>query len=289
MTWFGYGVLTAGSLAICDSLSKILIGETDAISLTCLRLLGAVPPMLLLWWLQPSWHLEPTALLFIALAAPLQVGAVKLYMEAIATSDLSLVTPLLAFTPALLIPLGSLLTAQRLGIDQMAGILLIAAGAYVLNFGEFRGRGPWGPILALGNNHGSRRMLVVAATYGLTASLSKRGLAYADPISYGTIYYGSVAAIAIVVWGRALPLHQPVLRRRWLPIALIALTSAVMVAAHFLSLATADVAPMIAVKRLSLVFSVLIGVTFFGEPHARLRVPASLLMLAGAAWLYLAL
>ena len=31
MTWFGYGVLTAAYLAICDSLSKIQVRESDAI------------------------------------------------------------------------------------------------------------------------------------------------------------------------------------------------------------------------------------------------------------------
>jgi uncharacterized membrane protein len=55
---------------------------------------------------------------------------------------------------------------------------------------------------------------------------------------------------------------------------------------HFVAMSLAPVAYMISVKRLSMVFSVLLGWIFFGEQNIRYRLVGGALMVAGVFFLY---
>jgi uncharacterized membrane protein len=55
---------------------------------------------------------------------------------------------------------------------------------------------------------------------------------------------------------------------------------------HFVSLSMAPVAYMISVKRLSLVFGVVLGWLFFGEQNIRFRLVGALVMVGGVFLLY---
>ena len=56
---------------------------------------------------------------------------------------------------------------------------------------------------------------------------------------------------------------------------------------HFLAIQQVEVAYMIAVKRLSLVFGILYGALLFKEPGLERRLPAGGLMLAGVGLILL--
>lgn len=286
-TWFWLAVATAGSLSACDALSKVALRRASPAVLVLARMLGAVPPLWALWWVRPEARVEPALIPIVLVAVPLEVWATKWYVDALKLSDLSVVVPLLALTPVLLVPVGSLLTDQSLGGGAVGAILLVAIGAYLLNAAEVRGGGWSGPFRALARDPGARRMLGVATIYSVTASLGKRALRHADPITFGSVYFTIVALAVAIVWRRELGELADRTRARPVLLTLVALTSAAMLAFHFLSLDRADVAAMIAVKRLSLVFSVIVGVVAFREGQATARLLASLLMVGGAAWLYL--
>jgi uncharacterized membrane protein len=61
----------------------------------------------------------------------------------------------------------------------------------------------------------------------------------------------------------------------------IGIFTAIMVLTHFKTISMTDVAYMISVKRVSLVFSVLYGRVLFGEENIRERLTGSMLMIAG--------
>ena len=78
------------------------------------------------------------------------------------------------------------------------------------------------------------------------------------------------------------------LARRPLPVLAVGALMALMAYTHFLAIAQVEVAYMIAVKRLSLLFGILYGTLVFQEPGLRRRLPAGALMVAGVGLILLA-
>jgi drug/metabolite transporter (DMT)-like permease len=124
-------------------------------------------------------------------------------------------------------------------------------------------------------------MLGVAAIYAVTATIGKGAMQYLTPESFGALYYvllglAVFVTVAIPRPGRLLKLA----RRPW-PALAVGILISVMVYTHFLALQRVEVAYMISVKRVSLLFGILYGALLFGEPGLMAKLPAGALMLAG--------
>ncbi|KAA6181874.1 EamA family transporter [Thiohalocapsa marina] len=311
MGWFFLSLLCALALASADAATKAWLQDYSARELALVRFtltallllpllrdvpdLGALPPafwgwMLLLW--------------------PLEIAAMLLYMTAIRDHPLSLTLPLLAFTPVFILGVAFWLLGERVPAQGAVGVVLVVAGAWLLNLrharlGDWRS---WGaPLVALVSEPGSRLMLAVALVYALTATMGKAALAYVPAEQFGALYFLSLGIILPLVLALPAPrglarlfggprrrpasIRQPTtssalkarsgLLRRPVAVLVVAALNALMVYTHFLALAHVEVAYMIAVKRTSLLFGILYGALLFREPGLRSRLPAGGLMLAG--------
>ena len=124
-------------------------------------------------------------------------------------------------------------------------------------------------------------MLGVAAIFSVTSSLGKIGVQHSSPTAFGTLYTLSTAAVFIFIayarqgktaFGALAP-------SRWL--WAVGVASGVMILLHFTAIDLTKVAYMISVKRTSLLFSVLLGVFFYGERGAPQRFLGAAVMLGG--------
>ena len=99
-----------------------------------------------------------------------------LYMKAIRDHPLSLTLPYLAFTPVFVILTGYLLLGERVDQAGTMGILLVVAGAWLLNqkHASWRDWRTWGtPLTAILHEPGSRMMLGAALLYSFTSAMGK--------------------------------------------------------------------------------------------------------------------
>ena len=291
MEWFPITLLCAFSLATADAMTKRWLGDYGGRELVLVRL--ALPALVLLP-LALANPLPPVPWAFwgwMGLLVPLELLAMLLYVLAIRDTPLHLTLPYLAFTPVFNILTGNLLLGETVSLQGVGGILLVVAGAYLLDL-KRGGDGGWpnhllAPLRALLSRRGSRLMLAVAAIYSLTSVMGKQAMQYANPLSFGAFYYPLVGAGALLV---AL-LHRPTLLRALVrrPAANLAvgLAMALMVVTHFLAIAQVEVAYMIAVKRTSLLFGILYGAALFGERNLARNLGAGSLMVAGVALIIL--
>lgn len=274
-------LVCAFSLATSDAFTKKALKETDEYLAGWLRLLICAPPLLamLLFIERPPVD----GMFWFALAAgmPLEVLAFVLYIRALKVSPMSLSLPFLAFTQVFLIGIGFLILGERPTKIGIFGILLIAAGGYVLNLKHFK-YGALEPIRAIFRERGSVLMLAVAFIYAFTASLMKLGIIHSSPLFYGVVYF-TVLPVAYA------PLALPKFRRAKVDRAnfhlLVAagLLMALMVATHVIAVSLTEVAYMVAVKRTSLLISVLYGSLLFREGSFAERTTGALMMFAGFA------
>jgi drug/metabolite transporter (DMT)-like permease len=286
MDWVPLTLLCAFSLASADALTKRHLGDCGGGEILTVRfgLAGVLlAPGL---WLAPLPPVPPSFWLWMGALVPLEIVAMRLYVVAIRDSPLSRTLPYLAFTPVFTTLTGWILLGERVSLGGFAGVLLVFAGTWVLNAegvpgaGLARGLEPFRAVL---RERGARLMLTTAAIYSLTAVMSKAAMLQASPESFGAFYFVVIGAVTLV----ALPLAGRgglgAVRRHPLASLAIAALSAAMVVTHFLALAQVEVAYMISVKRMSLIFGVLYGAWLFGERRLGRNLLASALMVAGVA------
>ncbi|MBK5966911.1 EamA family transporter [Thiocystis minor] len=285
MTWIALALLCAFALASADAATKAWLQGFSAPELLVVRF--GLPGILmtpLLLGLPPLADLPLAFWGWIALLIPLELAAMLLYMAAIRDHPLSLTLPYLAFTPVFVIGVAWLVLGERVSARGAAGVLLVVAGAWLLNSAHARAsdwRSWAAPFAAMKDEPGSRMMLMVAAIYAVTATLGKGAMRSLPPESFGAFYFALLGMAAFVLF--VLPRPQVLLKlasRFWRVLGVGALMS-LMVYTHFLAIQEVEVAYMIAVKRLSLLIGILYGALLFRETGLIARLPAGALMLAG--------
>lgn len=293
MTWLFLSLLCAFSLASADAATKALLQGFSARELTLIRF--TVTGLLLsplLFWL-PDLSALPAAFWgWLALLVPLEIAAMLLYMAAIRDHPLSLTLPYLAFTPVFSMLIAAAVLGERVSAPGLFGVLLIVAGAWLLNV-EHAHRDDWRtwlrPLTAIRWEIGSRMMLGVAVLYGLSSTFGKAALLHLPSAAFGALYFAIIGLLAVpllllvpvggerldpsLTWRRLLSRPYAVLA--------VAFLNGVMVTTHFMALRLTEVAYMIAVKRSSLLFGMLYGALLFRETHLMNRLPGGVLMLAG--------
>lgn len=285
MSWVFLALVCALTLALADTASKKWLAHVSTDSLTLIR--AGLPGVVLLPALagMDFSPLPPVFWVWVLTAMPLEILAMALYTRAIQTSPLSQTLPYMAFTPVFTLLTGWILLGETVSLRGLAGILLVALGAWGLNL-EHAGWHPrswWLPFRAMLTQQGARRMLMVAAIYALTAVLGKGAVAYMPGATFGALYFIVLGVCAFLYYGLRAPATVvqalTVSRYAWL----VAVLLAIMVITHFLALAQAATAYMIAVKRTSVLFGILLGAWVFREARLAQHLGSALLMVLGVA------
>ena len=277
--WLPLTLLSAFFLATSDALTKRALAGHNEYLVTWLRLLPALPIFLLPLPFIAIPRLTPEFFLCALGALPLEALALFLYTKALKLSPLNLTLPLLSFTALLLLVVPYLILGERISSSGAAGILLIAAGSYLLNSKPGPG-GILAPFRALMGERGSLCMLGVAIIYSVTSTLGKRAIAASSPLFFAAFY---LPLLVIIITPVALYKGRGELKAMATngtvrASALPACCYAVQVVAHVYAIDLTNVAYMIAVKRTSLLFGVLYGRYLFQE---RGGLFATLVMLSG--------
>ena len=179
-------------------------------------------------------------------------------------------------TPFFLIFTGYVTLGEKPGSLATFGILLIVAGSYVMNLSKAKSS-LLAPFKALFKEKGVTLIFTVAFLYSLTSIAGKLLVKLSSPWFF-SVYYTAVMTAILTPAGlktrKGAKLNRPLL--------LSGVFFGLMILTHMLAINIAYVSYMIALKRLSSVFSVLYGYFLFKEGGFRERLPGSILMVLGA-------
>lgn len=281
--WLVMGLGAALGDSGADVLTKRYFVQPSPYGMALVRLLAGVPFLAVVGLSLSLPSLKPHFWFIMAAMLPLEAAAMLLYMQALRVSHLSLCVPLLAFTPVFLIFTGWLVLGERLSGWGVAGTVMIALGSYILGLGAGGGAqtGILAPFKALAREPGARLMLLVAVIYSLTAALCKSAILLSGPVFFGTIYPLAFTGVMVTgyPWNRV-PL-RPALKGRlgwWLVLGFCFAVSSLSLAG---GMELAPAAYLVAVKRLSLLVSVLLGGLWLQERPILPRILGAGLMCAG--------
>lgn len=280
MLWLYLSLVSAVTFAVVDALSKFALNDSGE-EVVALASWGFATPFLLL--ILPFIDIPPldsTFWLMTLLAIPLEVIAVRLYIRAIKLSPLSLTIPFLALTPVFLIGTSFVILGELPDKSGMAGIFLLAIGAYLLNVNRTT-EGFLSPFKAIAREPGSILMIVVAFIYSITSNLGKVAILHSSPIFFAIIYTTVFSGVLLLMAVLNKRNSISAIKTRPALFIVMGLTFAIQVVTHFSALKLVEVSYMISVKRTSLIFSVICGRLFFKEENFRERLLGSMVMAIG--------
>jgi uncharacterized membrane protein len=258
--WIVYALLCAFFLSLTDLFTKKFARGYSGTQIAFGRALCALPVLWAFALAEGIPRVDASLLWIFALSLPLEITATLLYIRAISISPLSLTVPFLSFTPVFLLFTASVMLGEAPGVAGIAGVALIAAGAYLLNVHHIR-EGFLAPLKSLASERGARLMLLVAFLYSITSSFGKLAINASSPSFFAASYFTLLALSFAVLAVKRRVLAGSVNPR----IFLVGAFYSVMITFHVLALKTALVSYMVAIKRSSLLFSIVFGIVFFRE------------------------
>ncbi len=281
MSWAFLALISAFFTASYDAAIKRFLKGNDPWFLASGAFLatGAISGVISLFVGIPE--IGPGFLGAVGMAVALATVAISLYYSALKYADVSLVMPMLAFTPVVLVISAYFSLGEVPSSAGLAGILLIAAGSYLLNVDDNHHFNAAQPVKSMFKNKYSRRALIAACLFGFVVNFDKVAILNSDPFFANTVGFFSLGLVFFILNFVRNPglkkyaTHSP--KFLFLGV-LLAIGNIAIAFALTLSLA----AYAVALRRIGLVFGVLYGNYLFHEKHFAQRIMATLVMLLGA-------
>lgn len=214
------------------------------------------------------------------LTAALNGVALWLTIKALRFSDMSLVSPMTQLTPLILLVTSPLILGEELSLLGIFGVVGIVAGSYCMGLGG-KGENPFASFAKLFSERGVQLALLASLIYGLTSNFDKIGVVATSPL-WWLAQQGFLLALPFylllrITKGR----HYLALTPGQFGISLLpGMTSGVGSIFQMTALLFWPVPYVIAVKRLSAIFSVISGVLFFKEKNVVWRLLGAGIMVA---------
>jgi len=219
---------------------------------------------------------QPEFFTALAIGVPLEVIATLTYMKSLQCSPLSLTIPFLSFTPVFMLITSPLILGEFPTWIAAIGILFIVAGTYTVNIGSVS-EGIFAPFKAISRERGSSLMLLTALIFSVTSVYGKVGAIASSPLFFGAVYYSitaSVLLIPVLIRGEQRYLLRPAL-------ILIGAFTGVSIISQMVGITLIQVSYFISLKRISLLFSIILGWLLLKERNIRERLFGGILMVIG--------
>ena len=204
-----------------------------------------------------------------------------LYMKAIKEGDISVVMPMLSFTPVFLLVTSPLIVGEFPNKYGVAGVLLVVAGSYILHSeskDDF-----WAPFKSIITQKGTRLMLLVAFLFSFSSNFDKVAIqnsSVMQHIVFANIFLFTSFTVINIFKKNNLKLKEGNEKGRK-NLLMISLFTASMFVFHLFAISMTFVVYVIALKRLSGLISVVLGKIFFNERNIKSRLTGAFVMSIG--------
>lgn len=274
------GLALAGMTAVVKAIQTVLIKRNVDVSDSYVTgwssRVFALPVLVALVAYQGVPSLDPVFWPLIAVMGVLISAATVLSARGYEHSDMSKVTPIYAFTPALLLVTSPIMVDQMPGPAGIVGVLLIVVGTYFLEAGE----GLLEPFRRLAEDRGVQLIFLVTVIYSITANIDKIGVDASSAIFWTLIIHMVVSVVLFPVMVSRSGDWSGRLRGSFWWLVGLGLSGGVAIAFQMTALNYILVPYVIAIKRFSIVLAVILGAVLFDE-DIKGRLLGSVLMVVG--------
>lgn len=285
MAWFILTVVAAVSIAARDVSIKTF-EDLQPLEIAILELFWAIPALMAGCFFIEVPSLDKTFWWAFILSIPINFLAYILYLYAIKISPISLSVPFLSFTPAIMILTGYFILGEKINFWGGMGIIFILLGGYVLYYRKTQ-TGFLAPFSAFVHEKGSWFMFIVAVLFAFAAVIGKKAMLHSSPLFFAFFFFlvFNITVLAGLVVSCKPDWHtimKSSLKGIWLGLLLM-----IHISFHAMAISISTAVYMVAVKRSSILFSVLLGWLILKESDIHYRGIGTLLMFAGMLFITL--
>ena len=201
----------------------------------------------------------------------------KAYKE----SDASIVTPMYAISPILVLVTSFLILGETPTAAGMVGIFFITLGAYTL---KIKGaKTIFEPLQKLWDERGVQLILVVLLIYSVTANVDKIAVGMSSPVMWPLTVYTLSSIFLLPVMIKKSDNWAQKIKSDWRPLALLGVLGGLAIILQMTALELTLVSYVIAIKRLSIPLAVVFSYFLLNEKDSfKERILGSALMVIGA-------
>lgn len=278
--WVVLGVLTALGTSLQDIITRKAAREINRYVVVWGWWVFSLPWLWIYAISQPKPVIEEGFYGVVCCAALCLTVAVINYVKAVETGDISLSIPILSFTPVLLLFTSPLITKEIPSLDGAFGILVILVGTYLLFLPAQAAH--WShPLRRIFLNKGSRHMMVVVLMFSLSGSFDKVGILKSSAVYY-LLHLITLLSVCLTVlmFMKCRNVRNEFKKNMPLLIGL-GLANAVTYSVQMKGIVLTQVPYLIAIKRLSVLFSALYGIVILKEADFKQRLIGIIIMLIG--------
>ncbi len=204
-----------------------------------------------------------------------------LIAKAFKESDASIVTPMFALSPILVVGTSFIILSENPSLLGLLGIFLITAGAYLLKIKD--AKKALDPIKKLWDERGVQLILIVILIYSVTANIDKIGVQESSAVMWPLTIYTISSIFMTPVMMRKSDKWKNKIRKDWKPLALLGLLSGASIILQMAAFELTLVSYVVAIKRLSIPITVVLSLFMLKETDDfKERIEGSTLMVIGA-------
>lgn len=222
----------------------------------------------------------------LSITGSINVAASILYMKAISKGDISVVVPMLSFTPLFLLVTTPFLVGEFPGVTGIIGMVLIVVGSYLLNV-NLKIQKLFDPFKSLLKNKGTRYMLIVSVLWAISANFDKLSIQYSSV--YQHILFVNIfvfCGITLVVSSMK-KFNLSEIKKSKKNLVIMSLFTTTTYICQMTALSLTLVAYVISLKRVSGLIAVFLGHFILKEPNLRERLLGAFLMFLGVLFIVL--
>ncbi len=221
-----------------------------------------------------------TSVFFVSLiSTPLEM---ILFYKALQKEELSYVVPLLGLGPLLTTLANSLVFHELPSAWGLLGMMIIIFGLYTLNI-QKQGENFWAPFRHLVKNQAFKYISLMLISYSIGVVIDKMAITSSDVYFYALVNYLFVSIALYVIARIKAQNHFGQLRANFKPFMLIGLVVAGYTWLRFAALELENAGYVSAVLSTSVIFSIVLGLLFFGENKAMRKLFVGIVILIGLA------
>ncbi|MBU1204346.1 MAG: EamA family transporter [Nanoarchaeota archaeon] len=281
MQWYVFAILTALLTAAAAIVEKKTLLKEHAMEFsTVLAVFNFFIVLVLLPYINFNFSLKILAMIYTA--SVFATIAFLFVAKAVRHMDISIVSPLLSFSPAVVAVLAFFILGERITYLQLFGILLLILGSFVLEAENYNTK----KIFTKKFKSNYFYYIILALTlYGFCSILDKFILNTISPLTYIPIVHFFIAInfiILICIFHNGFEgiKHGIKSAGKWIFLVAILVTGYRLSQAQAISMTYVSL--VIPIKRMSAFFATIVGGRVFHEKNLAKRTLACIIMLAGS-------
>lgn len=261
--------------------TKIAATDTDEyITGFATRIIGAVVFLCLIFALQ-EFYIPEDRMFWVSLGINSVLLGVTtiLFTKALKISDVSIISPIMALIPVVVTLPAFFVLGEVPTLPASLGLILVGIGAYVLNIDE-KSNGYLEPFRKILVDRGVQYTIIGLITAAFIPSFDKIGIENSDPFIW--VFYQHLGSSIVILVAVFVLSDEINISERGLKVLLVVgLANATIWIFQSHAYELTQVAYVQAIKRVSILISVVVGHYYFEEEDLGQRIVGAFLMLIG--------